>query len=100
MTNTTDKPVTFDDVKAAYLKSFDQIAVKYGFTRQELAQQMVSNLIAAFMFGRAARKGNIAKTIFWGVGALNRGAYMRDRKADAQRKDDQERADRILKDFS
>lgn len=98
MTNTTDKPVSFQDVKTAYLESFDKVAAEYGRTRQQLIQDMTNGLIISVMFGRAARKGNVAKTIYWGVAALQRGAYMRSlREEQTRRRERAEAFDNFLK---
>lgn len=96
MTNTTDNPVTFDDIKAAYLKSFDKLAAKYGRTRQEFATDLVSSVIVSVMFGRAARKGNVAKAIFWGVSAINNRNFMHQNREDARRAEDMARADKFF----
>lgn len=98
MTNTTSKPVTFQDVKSAYLAEFDKAAARYGRTRQEFAGDAINALIGAVMFSRAARRGDVAKTIYWGVGALTRSAYMRSLREEQTRKIERETAfDNFLK---
>lgn len=97
MTNSTNQPVTFEDVKREYLSSYDEICARYGRTRQELATDIVSSLLSSIMFGRAARKGNVAKTIFWGIGAINRAAYFRSLREVQERKREREEADKFFR---
>ena len=88
MTTTNVTPVieSFDDFKREFLKAFDKLADEYGRTRNEFAQDVINGLITSIMFGRAARKGNVAKSIYWGVSALQLSARSRSNRERADRK--------------
>lgn len=88
MTTTNDAPdiQNFDEFKSHFAKEWAKLAKERGQTPQELTTNTITAIITSIMFGRAARKGNVAKTIYWGVGALQISAYGRSRREAAERK--------------
>jgi hypothetical protein len=80
MDTKTELQTALDTFKSDFKESFEKAAKDNGTDVKTYTNDVIVNLFMGLMLGRAARRGNTAKAVYWGVSMLSFHANTRQRR--------------------